>query len=626
MSWTNALTETYDRYFNGAFPEDSHPLVPVAFIEKKIGIRVNIDRDASFHSANLLADAELICIPSDPAAESRTGQPIPYPLCDEIRYSAGDLSDHASENYTAYFNAYIGKLSRWCASDDAPEELKILFAYLQKRTLSSDIMACGAVAADKNNKFPVKYLRLFTDFCVYNDSEYKSLSEMNSVRNSWQKELLDTMTDKGLCYLSGDIEPIIENHAKIEGNAKLISAKDGPRPFQYKGRFTDADQACEVGYASSAKIHNTIRWLRDRQGFRNYGSTFITWSTTCRDIIKLENDVSDFFGESVTDIDRELINTEEVYAKRVNDALSGWRKAPEYKSDAKIIMLGMEAATPGRMSVNFYEEFDGSIYLGHLGKWYNSCLWRIPIYQGDVIKHIITTPSLRELGEAVFGIEKIYAADNDKKHEKAITKQIRRFNMDILTCIAVGKHIPENYANAAYHRSLFPFGFINKQGKWQHEAWLKCMAVTLAMLKSCKKKEDFRVALNETEKDRSYLFGRLLAVADVVEIVAVRGTDAQFRQTNAVRFFNAMQQRPATTWKTISERLQPYFGKFKYKEAENEYRELIDRIISIADDKVLSDNKALTPRFLEGYHNQRHILLEEFNKKLNKRNNKKTGE
>lgn len=435
---------------------------------------------------------------------------------------------------------------------------------------------------------------------------------MNSVRTGWQKELFDTMTDKGLCYVSGNIEPIIENHAKIEGNAKLISAKDGPRPFQYKGRFTGADQACEIGYASSAKIHNTIRWLRDRQGFRNYGSTFITWSTTCRDVIKLQNDFSEFFTDSA---DAEFLNTEEAYAKRVNDALSGWRKAPEYKSDAKIVMLGMEAATPGRMSVNFFEEFNGSEYLEHLGKWFYSCHWLIPVFTDSMKKYIVATPSLREFGEAVFGSDKMHAADKDKKYEKAITKQIRRFNKDLLICIAAGKHMPENYANAAYHRSLFPLGFMNKQGKWQRDAWMKCIAVTLAMLKSCAKKEDYRVALNETEKDRSYLFGRLLAVADVVEFISVKGTDAQFRQTNAVRYFNAMQQRPAVTWKTISERLQPYFGKLKYKKDETTYRELIDRIISIADDGVLSDNKALTPRFLEGYHNQRHILLDKFYKK-----------
>ena len=76
------------------------------------------------------------------------------------------------------------------------------------------------------------------------------------------------MENKGLWrYSSGETQPIIIiNHAKIDGNAKLISSKDNARPFQYKGRFTEAEQACTVGYTGSVKIYNTNAGLRDRQG------------------------------------------------------------------------------------------------------------------------------------------------------------------------------------------------------------------------------------------------------------------------------------------------------------------------------------------------------------------------
>ena len=201
MSWINALTETYDRYFDGAVLDDPHPLVPVAFIEKKIGIRVNINRDATFHSAHLLSSKDVLLVPSDPAAESRVGPPVPYPLCDEIRYTAGDLSDYADEDYTAYFSSYIDKLSRWCENGNAPHDLKILLEYLQKRSFASDMMKSGTVPADKNGFFPVKYRKLIADFCVYDNSEFKSLCEINSVRTGWQQALLDTMTAKGLSYI-----------------------------------------------------------------------------------------------------------------------------------------------------------------------------------------------------------------------------------------------------------------------------------------------------------------------------------------------------------------------------------------------------------------------------------------
>lgn len=362
MGWMNVLIETYDNYFNGTeFSDDAHPLVPVGFIEKKVGIRVRINRDASFHSASLTSDNELLCIPSDPSAESRTGQVLPYPLCDEIRYTAGDLSEYSNENYSEYFDKYFCNLSRWCDGDEPVEELLILRKYLQNRSLVSDILSYGEVKKDKDGLLPSKYLKIFVDFCVYTDSEYTSLSKLKSVRASWHRRYSAMMSNSGLCYSSGIIEPVLSNHAKIEGNAKLISAKDGPRPFQYKGRFTDAEQACTIGYSSSAKAHNTIRWLRNRQGYHKYGSTFITWNTNCRTVVSPQDGFDD--DETV-----DIIDTEEVYSQKIRNTLTGYMKSPEFKNNPQIAMLGMESVTPGRMSINFYEEFDGRTYLENLSR------------------------------------------------------------------------------------------------------------------------------------------------------------------------------------------------------------------------------------------------------------------
>ena len=100
--------------------------------------------------------------------------------------------------------------------------------------------------------------------------------------------------------------------------------------------------------------------------------------------------------------------------------MEGMRKVPEYKENAKIVMLGMEAATPGRMSINFYEEFDGRTYLQRLEKWYLSCLWLIPVFEDKVKKYIVTTPTLHDLGEAVFGYDNM-RVDWDAKCTKSIT-------------------------------------------------------------------------------------------------------------------------------------------------------------------------------------------------------------
>lgn len=76
-----------------------------------------------------------------------------------------------------------------------------------------------------------------------------------------------------------------------------------------------------------------------------------------------------------------------------------------------------------------------------------------------------------------------------------------------------------------------------------------------------------------------------------------------------------MQQRPATTWQNLESKLTPYFGKLKPGSAKW-YKALIDSVMELGDG-LTGDNSPLSPRFIEGYHNQRYVLL---NKNRNEEN------
>ena len=67
----------------------------------------------------------------------------------------------------------------------------------------------------------------------------------------------------------------MENHPKLQGNAKLISAKDNEFPFQYKGRFAEDRSAAVVSYEASVRAHNALIWLIARQGMQKYGMTWV---------------------------------------------------------------------------------------------------------------------------------------------------------------------------------------------------------------------------------------------------------------------------------------------------------------------------------------------------------------
>lgn len=114
------------------------------------------------------------------------------------------------------------------------------------------------------------------------------------------------------------------------------------------------------------------------------------------------------------------------------------------------------------------------------------------------------------------------------------------------------------------------------------------------------------MALDEKNNERNYLFGRLLAVADVAEIDAMSDTES-YRQTNAMRYLLRFQQRPLETWMKLFAMLQPYLERLKGKSIR--YTKLIDEITSKFLPGDMATSCPLDGRFLEGYSCQKQALF-----------------
>lgn len=608
MSWLSALSDTYDNFYGSGVADKNDPIVPVGFVEKSITFSVYLDENGNFVRAD--KGEKKLLIPSSPSAAGRTGPPIPYPLYDEIRYVAGDttevLPESLNADFTAYFDAYITQLREWSEADGSPHALSLLLEYLERKTLFHDLCESGCINEEKDFASPSAIknnVKQVVAFYIYNPAnrEYENIALMSEIVKSWTDRLISSMGNVGTCYVSGEQTPIATIHQMIYGKAKLISSKNDRNAFQYEGRFTSADEACTIGYETSEKAHNTLRWLIYRQGFRRFGLEFVAWRKNCCEIIQPDED-PDF---SLGDEEEVRIDTAEDYAKRVDLMLSGYKAKDTDINDRGIVMIGLEAATSGRCSINYYQELDSNDYLERLGKWYKGCYWRLNYYGKDEQLHTgIMTPSIRSMGNAVFGKKTMNDARTDSTAEKPATRQIGHFYLDMFSCIAEGRRAPTGYTMAAYHRVLKPQSFTDRNGSYDQYEWLNCMAVTLAMLKSTDTKGVYNVALNEHETDRSYLYGRLLAIADVMEENVLR-TQSDNRQTNAVRLFTAMQQHPAATWSNLEQKILPYEAKLSAG-LRTWYNRQIDEIYHIGID--MGSNAPLSPRFIEGYHNQRYEL------------------
>lgn len=103
--------------------------------------------------------------------------------------------------------------------------------------------------------------------------------------------------------------------------------------------------------------------------------------------------------------------------------------------------------------------------------------------------------------------------------------------------------------------------------------------------------------------DRSYLYGRLLAVYEQVERRTYDFDEK--REPNAIRYQTAYAQHPATIRKVIEEQLLPYFNKLSVKDRtfyRNEIEEISNKI------SMQNMNQQLDYLYLTGYWAERAEL------------------
>ena len=106
--------------------------------------------------------------------------------------------------------------------------------------------------------------------------------------------------------------------------------------------------------------------------------------------------------------------------------------------------------------------------------------------------------------------------------------------------------------------------------------------------------------------DRSYLYGRLLAVCEAVERATYDRGEA--REPNAIRLQSAYVNHPMQTWKILDGLLNPYFQKLNPGLREY-YRRLITEIVgSFEEEDAKKLNQELKESYLLGYYLQRAEL------------------
>jgi len=578
MGLFQKAVETYDHHI--AYASENRDgqtmMAPIGHIVTRAELEIILDADGRFVDAAAVDKNEhKIIIPVTEGSAGRTSAPCAHPLCEQVGYLL-------PQNETKY-RLYTEQLEAWNLSEYTHPKLKAVLQYVQGGTMKEDLVRCGL-------------LKIKEDGTIDEEKQlirWKVLGE--KVESCWlDPTLFEAFTDyyiscqngkRSLCMVSGENATIALQHPKgvvaINGNAKLISSND-QQNFTWRGRFSEDWQAAEVGYEASQKAHNALRWLVQEQGYVLGGRTFLCWNP---EGCKLSSPLLPFARFT------QPVFHPSDYKDELRKVLSG-RKA-ELKLSDQAVLAVFDAATTGRLSLTYYNELQAHDFLERLCSWDESCCW---IDHRDGIK----APSLKQIIDCAFGVERTEKGSAKlETDERIMRQQMQR----LVACRVERAMLGYDIVKALVDRASHPVAYEN-------ETYRKILFTACAAIRKNRYdrfKEEWEMALEPERKDRSYQFGRLLAVMEKIERDTYEGDEK--RETNAIRMQSVFCQRPMYAAGNLEKQLErAYFPRLRPGH-RIWYKNLMGEIMDIISTFPQEDwNKPLDETYLMGYYLQRNAL------------------
>lgn len=602
MGLFQKAVETYDNMKSLAGVESEErkaALAPIGFITTGVQIEITVTEDGEFRGAEQIFDIsedskgksqkseKKIIIPATQKSAGRSStsaKTSPHPLCDKLMFMC-------PENKESY-DAYLEQLQDWCDSEFACPKIKAILKYVKKGTILTDIASVGRV---KDDDF-VCWRVLSTD-CAEPEEVWKSRSVIDSYINYYQSKI-DASSERALCYVSGEITTPAQLHLKgvvsFAGNAKLISSNDAAN-FTYKGRFSDDSEALTVSFISSQKAHNALKWVISNNGFRCGDRMFVCWNPKGK---KTKNPFASLFPDfSEAEENPTPTNYREILAKTV----LGYKN--NFKPEDETVTAVFEAASKGRLSVCYYSEMKAEDFLERLRFWDETTAWLYRRF--GVAPDLVKSPDLKSIIDAAYGVPRtIGESQTVETDEKVLAIAMQR----LLLCRLEKAPFPADIMRSAVQKcsSLQLYDKLNRE---------KQLFTTCAIIKKYiydRFKEEWNMALEPEKKNRSYQFGRLLAVLEKAERDAFDNSEK--REPNAIRMWSLFVKRPMYATTVIIEQLKNAYYPRLEPGKRGYYDKLIEGIMRVISEFPESEiGKPLGEEYLMGYYLQKDALCQKKN-------------
>lgn len=583
LSWTEKLANAY----NVLCLEEDSGILPIAHSRQNAQITVSLNLDGTIPPLGFVekvdkSDAPTV-IPVTAASGSRTSPNYPHPFEDKLMYLAGDYHMYGTGKYTdrKFYDMYMEGLKKWCDFDPDNKVIKAVYEYLSKGTLVKDLVDAGVLNVDsETGKLSDDKIATTpqTDALVRFIVDGKKAWKNTEMFESFERFNASLSDVKQLCYATGEELSATYTHPKYIRNpgdsAKLFSTND-TSGFSYRGRFSDKTQATSISYDYSQRMHNALKCLIANQGINVDGLCVLVWEDSLIEVpdatqkCVFEDDDDDFNDEN-----EQTATTGKINRDLTRKSLMGTQN--KYGPTSQTMLMMFDSATPGRLSITEYAELATSDYISNLAKWHDDTSW---ICYGKRRSF-----SVYEIADCVFGI----FDGTGKRHRKLILQQL-------LPYIVGGGRIPRDIVNQLFIRSCRYNSFGKEENDWKKTINCACGMIRKRIIET---KGECTMSLDKESHSRDYLYGRLLAVADVAEASTYDKEDS--RPTNAKRFFEAFSNHPYQTWDVIYKSLRPYLDRMS-RGGSIYYERMINEITSMFEHNEFKNNSPLSPEFLHAY-------------------------
>lgn len=579
-------------------------LLPISHGYQTVEIEVTIDAAGNFKDAFIISkEDKYTIIPCTIDSAARSGTNIaPNPLTDRLSYLAGDYCEYYGivgierDKLQKYHTRYMSQLHDWNTSEFKYHKICSIEAYLLKGSLCRDLLEHGILKKDKLgniSNFQSGYVR----FSVIGDDDEARVYRNTECYKSWIQyyDSIQMQEGKRLSYISGEYDyPAGKSPRRIRNpadNAKIISSND-KRGFTYLGVFRSANDAASIGYKDMQYMHNALRHLITKQGFSIGLTTIVAWETSGRDIPMP-------FDALSKDIAPESTETEAEYGRNLESLKNKWLMG--FPNDSEIMIISLcSFALQGRISISFYESVSASEYMNRLIQWEEDCSW-YKVKMGS--RNQVFSPTVYEILKAAYGSDKI------KKESQVVSNAVNR----LLPCVVQNKKFPYDIMYCVMDNYL----------KSCHESKpdMNILAITCAVIRKYRKDhkgEVVSMSLERNKADRSYLYGRLLAVAQKAEEVSLWKSGKK-HSTTAENYQYAFSLNPSKVWKSIYQKLNPYLTNLKLNGIIKYHKEFED-IYTMMTPEMVEDKSPLNELFLIGYYCELNELSNRNNDKYQDEN------